>query len=248
MQHYVQGRWSTLFFCLKTQHLRGLCHIPASRLLQVPWAVWTPPLNSCYNVDKYDCNFAGELTSRFSSRTKDLKIQRFWTQSYLYGCPELTQAVLCWWPCPCWGNLFEKNPMRHCSPVWRSQQLSFGVLMFFFFKENWHFPIGKHTFVFYHPECFPFKIKTEAKWNIFWQEGVKKAVLADCLHAIFDLTHRIWVSESLLRIPVHHRRLLDRQESEWQTLSIHPGWRQWIEREKQEGMLLGPCSRRRGEQ
>lgn len=165
-----------------------LCHVPASQLLQVPWAAWTPPLNSCYHVNKYDCNFAGELTSRSSSQKKDLKIEHFfWV--ILFGLKTICVGVLC---SPrlsfaggpaCVGGLSSRRNQWGIAAL--CEYLSSWVLgcLYLFFclvvcfpKKTDIFQWGKHTFVFYHPECFPFKIKTEAKWNIFWQEGGKRSI------------------------------------------------------------------------
>lgn len=238
-----------LAFCPRTHCLRGLSTVVCSSFTTTAGASSSleTPIAFLQKHQGKQSQFCRRTDWQLQQSDKTWKLNTFWLQSTSVGVPHSPRPVLPGGPAHV-GGLFSRRrkPMRHCSPVSRSRQLGFGVFSFFFLKKNWHFSVGKHTF--FPPECFPFKIKTEVKWNLFWQEGGKKKVLADCVHAIFGLTHGRWVSVSLLRSPVHHRRLPGRRKSGWQTLSTCSGWRQWIERWNQDWTLFGPCSRRREEQ
>lgn len=178
---------------------------------------------------------------------QDLKIEHFLTRSG-HWVSSAQPAIPLWWLCPHWGALLEKEPVKHCSLLTRSQHLILGwfcsVLVFwlwFFFSRNLTFSSGETYFS--PPECFDFKSKTFSRMkSVLTGVGGGEYWQTVCMLFLLWLMEDEFLGVSSEALCITGGSLVEEEVDGGPWAPIQG--RQWIEIWNEEWTLLGPCSRR----
>lgn len=231
--------WTTLF--MWAFHLRSSFTTTAGAFIA---GVWRPPLHSCKTSRKAVPVIQEKWGAAPVGRQNTCKWSICWLRRTSV-CVPLTQTcpllVL-----PALGMLQEETN-EAWQPCVRISTVGFlGVFITFLTKPD-IFLLGSILFWVFFPLQNVSLWKSNQKQNKICSDrretNPNPAVLADCLHAVFGLTHGRGVSGSLLESLVHHRRLLAKKKVDGRPPGTCWKLRWWIERWNQEQTLLGPCSR-----